>query len=225
MKRMFGAVVVGLLMVTVAEAHFVFIVPDSSGTTAKVIFSDNLKPDERVNIEKIAATKLRVIAGTEKPKPLTWKLDKAFYSLDLAGEGTRVVGGTTEYGVLQKGETPPFVLRYHSKAILGPVTGVEKPMLGEETPLEITASVQDGKLQFQAFLKGKPLPKAELTVIVPGEEESEVVVGDDQGQSKGFTKVGTYAVRVKYEEKVAGEQGGKKYESIRHYATLVIDWK
>ena len=224
MKKLLGVLAVAFAMVSMSQAHFVYVVPDTNGTTAKVIFSDNLKPDEKVNIEKIANTKLTMISDS-KAKAIDMKLDKTTncYIVEVPGEGTRVVGGTTNYGVLQRGETPAFWLMYHPKAIVGPIAGVDQPMLGEKVPLELTATVKEGKLHFQAFLKGKPLPKAELTVTPP-EGESATVATDDKGMCPGTMKTGTYAVRVKYEDMTKGEETGKKFESIRHYATLIVNW-
>jgi len=227
MKRLFGAMLGVLVLATASQAHFVYIVPNGTTGSAKVIFSDSLKPDERVNIEKIAATKLVIATPNAKPKPIEWKLEKAgsHYTVEVPGEGPRVVGGHTDYGVLQRGEAPAFWLRYYSKAVIGGPTVGDQPLLGADVPLEIVTKLQGGKLVFQAFLQGKPLPKAEFDIMIPGEEEAKHVVADDEGVTPAFEKPGTYAARVKFEAKTAGTHQAKKYESIRHFSTLVLEWK
>src|SRR5262249_50149578 len=111
MSRILGAAIVGLFATSVAQGHFPFIVPDDKGTAAKVVFSDDLNPDPNVNVEKIANTKL-TLREAGKETPLEWKKGDGFYSLAIPGSGTRVVYGTTDYGVLQKGDAKPFRLMY-----------------------------------------------------------------------------------------------------------------
>src|SRR5262249_15906359 len=66
--RTLAALLFGLVLATSASAHFVFIVHDLIGEY-RVIFSDTLKPDENVPIEKVATTKafLREMGGKVMP--------------------------------------------------------------------------------------------------------------------------------------------------------------
>src|SRR5437660_2766600 len=119
MNRMFGAVFVGLLATAAAQGHFTFIVPEPGGATAKVIFSDDLKPDTAVNVEKIADTKLTVRDASGKETPVALTKGDGCYVATIPGTGDRIVRGTTEYGVLQKGDGKPFRLVYHPRALIG----------------------------------------------------------------------------------------------------------
>src|SRR5436190_14768717 len=119
MRRAIACCLLTLLtMATTASAHFVFIVPDKDGSAAKVVFSDDLSPDENVPITKIAATKLTLRAGDDKPAELKWKKGDNQYDVELPGKGFRVVQGTTDYGVISKGKET-FLLRYHPRAVIG----------------------------------------------------------------------------------------------------------
>lgn len=220
MYRMIGAAVVGLFAVAVANAHFPFVVPDEKGQSAKVVFSDNLEPDENVNIEKIASTKLTLRAADGKESTLEWKKETGFYALNVSGSGDRVVYGVTDYGVLQKGDDKPFKLAYYPKAVLG-APGA-KPV-GEKLALEVVAEVAAGaKVRFQVLTAGKAVAESEVTVILPGGTKK-MAKTDKDGFVGGFEGAGRYAVIAKRVEAKSGEHAGKKFDEIRSYATLVCD--
>jgi hypothetical protein len=216
------AIVCTVITAGEASAHFPFLVPDGPDR-GKAVFSDNLKPDKDVPIDRIANTKLVVIVDG-KAADLTWKHDKAAncYTFEVPGTGPRVVVGTTDYGVLQRGEGKPFLLRYYPKAIFGDLPGPEKVTAGDKVPLELVPVAAGGKLRFKALASGKPLAKADVLVIVPGESQTKVVATDDGGLTAEFDKPGVYGAQVRKIEESAGERDGKKYAEVRHYATLVV---
>ena len=204
-------------------AHFPFLVPDGP-SKGKMVFSDNLKPDDKgVPVDKIAGTKLAVLASG-KAAELTMTLDKTAncYTFEVQGTGARIVVGTTDYGVLQRGEGKPMWLRYYPKAIFGDIPAVDLATAGTIVPLELVPIVDGGKLKFKVLAAGKALVKTEVTVMIPGEEKTKVVITDEVGLTTAFDKAGTYGVHVRQVQTKSGEQGGKKYEEIRNYATLVV---
>ena len=219
MYRMIGAVVIGLFAVGAASGHFPFVVPDAKGESAKVVFSDNLDPDENVNIEKIANTKLTLRDAAGKEMPLEWKKSDGFYAVNVPGRGDRVIYGVTDYGVLQKGDDKPFKLAYYPKAVIG--NAAAKPV-GEKQPLEVVAEPAMGKVRFQVLAAGKPLAESEVTVMLP-DGAKKAVKTDKDGYTAAFDGAGRYGVVAKRVEAKAGEHGGKKYDEIRSYATLVCD--
>jgi len=207
---------------TAAAAHFPFLVPDGP-SKGKAVFSDNLKADAQVPVDRLANTKLVVVADG-KTTDLTWTLDKTAncYTFEVPGTGPRVVVGTTDYGVLQRGDSKPFLLHYYPKAIFGDLPAPEKATAGDKVPLELVPVSDGGKLRFKALAVGKPLVKAEVNVLVPGEAKTQIVATDESGLSPAFDKPGQYGAHVRLTEEKAGEQGGKKYQEVRHYATLVV---
>ena len=222
MYRMLGAAVIGLFTVSLAQGHFPFIVPDSTGTAAKVVFSDSLEPDTNVNIEKLANTKLTLRDSGGKESALEWKKGDGFYSVNVPGTGTRVVSGVTEYGVLQKGDAKPFKLTYYPKAVFGTATAKEAT-IGEKMPLEVVATGGAGKLKFQVLKAGKPLADAEVSVMTPNSSKKDVKT-DKDGFTPEFDGAGRYGVNAKLIEAKPGEHAGKKYDEARHYATLVCEF-
>ncbi|MCS6866030.1 MAG: DUF4198 domain-containing protein [Gemmataceae bacterium] len=220
MYRMVGVLTVGLLTVAVAHAHFPFIVPDEKGESAKVVFSDTLDPDENVNIEKIANTKLTLrTVATGQDTPLDWKKGPSFYAVNLPGSGDRIIFGMTDYGVLQKGDAPPFKLVYFPKAVIGKANA--QP-IGDKQPLEVVAEGGSGKVRFRVLALGQPVPEAETTVLLPTGEKKAVKT-DKDGYTPPFEGAGRYAVYTKLIEAKKGEHAGKKYDEIRNYATLVCN--
>lgn len=220
--RRFFITIVCIATPHAASAHFPFLVPDGPAK-GKAVFSDNLMPDKNVPIDRIANTKLVVIADG-KATDLTWTLDKAanVYTFDVPGSGSRIVVGTNEYGVLQRGDSKPFLLTYYPKAVFGDVPAEDKATAGDKVPLELVPVAAGGKLRFRALAGGKPLAKADVLVIVSGESETKPVATDEGGLTPEFDKPGTYGAQVRRVEAKAGDREGKKYEEVRQYATLVV---
>ena len=219
MKRMIGAVAVGLVATALAQAHFVFIVPEADGSAAKVVFSDELAPDTKVDITKVANTKLTLRDAAGKESPLEWKKGEGCYQVALPGAGERVVYGVTEYGVLQKGDAKPFRLTYFPKAVVG---GSAAKAVGGPLRVEIVTASEAGKTRFQVLRDGKPVADAEVTVLVPGAGKKAVKT-DADGFTPPFDAPGRYGVFARVSETKGGEFAGKKFEEARMYATLVTD--
>jgi len=219
MTRTFGAAATLLLAGAVAQAHFPFIVPEADGSAVKVVFSDDLTPDTNVNVEKLAGTKLFVRDAGGKDAPLDWKKGDGFYQVAVPGTGPRVVYGVTEYGVLQKGDAKPFRLTYYPKALVG---GPAKAAVGGALKVEVLAAGDAGKTRFQVVHDGKPVAGAEVTVLPPGGSKKAVKT-DADGFTPAFEAAGRYGVFARVTEAKGGEHAGKKYDEVRHYATLVLD--
>jgi uncharacterized GH25 family protein len=222
MSRMFFTALLGLLIAATGQAHFPFIVPDSSGTSAKVVFSDDLSVDTNVSIEKITNTKLTIRDSAGKETALTWKKEDGFYAINVPETGNRIVYGVTDYGVLQKGDTKPFKLVYYSKAIFGNPTE-KAATLGEKTALEVVPVPSFGKVKFLVLAAGKPVADAEITVLLP-ESGKKAMKTDKDGFTAEFSAAGRYGAVAKLFENKSGDHAGKKYEEIRNYATLVYDF-
>jgi uncharacterized GH25 family protein len=218
------AIAVLLAITTAAAAHFPFLVPDGP-TKGKAVFSDTLKPDKDVPVERIANTKLVVLADG-KATDLVWMHDKATncFTFEVPGSGSRIVVGTTEYGIFQRGDSKPFLLHYYPKAIFGDLPAEKQATAGDRVPLELVPVVAGGKLRIKALAAGRPLAKADVSVLIPGETKSKDVQADETGLTPEFDKPGTYGAYVRRMEAKPGEKDGKKYDEVRHYATLVVSF-
>jgi hypothetical protein len=204
---------------SLAAAHFVFIVPDpSKPERAIIVQSEDLAPDGAVDIGKIAGIKALARDGAGKETP--GKINALKDSLELAvPPGTRFLYGSHDYGVMQRGEGKPFLLRYHAKAILGDGHDAE---VGKALPLEIVPKVEQGKVRFLVLAAGKPLAKADVT-IAEGEKKEKIAT-DAEGLTPAYPATGRYGLWAKFVDPTPGSLGDKKYEEIRHYSSLVVDF-
>lgn len=216
-----AALAVAFTYLAGARGHFPFIVPDGSGKAVTVVFSDNLSPDTNVNIEKIAQTRLTLRQADGQEAPLEWTKGNGHYQVTVPAGELRIIYGTTDYGVLQKGEAPPFKLVYYPKAILGKATD-PRAVIGEKLPLEIAVEGKAGEIRFRVLRQGKPLAEAETTVLLP-DGNKQAVKTDNEGYTPAFRTTGRFGVWTRWTEDKKGEHAGRTFQQIRHYATLVCD--
>ncbi|HZZ72725.1 MAG TPA: hypothetical protein VFE24_10760 [Pirellulales bacterium] len=218
MRRLIIAAAVLALSAGSALAHFAYLVPSQG--KVQIVLSENLKPDEDVDIAILEQARFfaRDAAGHETPLALH-KQDHALES-QYPEVKTALLHGSCEAGVMQRDKIKPFLIRYYPKSIVGNPLAA-KTTLGGETPVELIAVGTPGALKFQALIKGKPAGKVDVTVLLP-DGKSQKVVADAEGMTAAFTAPGQYAAWFKTTEPAEGEAGGEKYEEIRTYATLVI---
>jgi len=218
MNRLLVSVVVFAACAVTAQAHMVYIVPAKDGQSITVVFSDSLAVDEKVKMDKFAGMKLIArIDGKDTPVECS-KGDHSFTA--KVAKSSSVISGTAVYGLLTKSEKPTLLV-YHPKAILAGADA-KSATTGETAHLEIVPVTEAGKTRFRLLAKGKPVADAEGGVILP-DGVKEKLKTDADGYTAVFEKTGRFAAYLKLNEVKAGEHDGKKYEEVRHYATLVVD--
>lgn len=203
---------------SVAQAHMVYIVPAKDGTTATVVFSDTLEPDEKVKMDKLAGLKLQSRSAGQDAL-VTCTAGEHSFAVKLA-KAPAMLHGTATYGLLSKAEKPTLLV-YHPKAVFAG-NDAKTVTIGATATLELVPSTVGGKTRLQLLAKGKPVAGAEGTVVLP-DGTKEKVKTDAEGYTPAFDKMGRYAAYFKHSEVVSGEHDGKKYDEVRHYATLVVD--
>lgn len=206
---------------SLAQAHFIFVVPEPGGAGAKVFISEELTPDAMVSADMVANAKLRVRDANGAETPLTLTKGADAYIAALPGGGPRLVHGMLDLGFTQRGESTPHLLLYYPKTVLGDAFGANAK-LGGDVPVELVPLGEPGAVKLQLIARGKPLADAEVTVILP-DGSQEKVMTDAQGQTKTLTQRGRYGAWARFWEKAPGERDGKKYDELRHYAMLVFD--
>jgi len=223
MKRLVLALTAVVLAAPAAWSHFVWIVPEDNGT-ARVIFSDSLKPDAPELLAKIAQTEVFVRDESGKTTALKWKDEKDAYRLAPEATGQVLLGSVTRYGVIQRGESAPFLLNYYAKAQLAAkAPGAASKAAStpwDKLPLEIVAA---GPRKFAVLWQGKPLANAEVAILAPGAEKAADAKADGKGEfSVPAGKGGVYGLRAKHVEKTPGTHEGKKYSEARSYSTFAL---
>jgi uncharacterized GH25 family protein len=221
MPRFLLTLLAAALMSAGAFAHFVFIIPHNEGASVQVVFSDTLEPDENVDIAKIAGLTLTGRFADGKHAPVPCKKGHHCLVAELGLVDPRVVFGSLDYGVIQRGENKPYLLKYHPKAVL-PGTDEKMATLGEKAAVELVPVLTREGLHLKFLAAGRPVPEAEVTVLKP-DGTKEKVLTDKDGRTKPFSKTGRYGAWARYTEAKSGEHHGKKYEEVRHYATLVVE--
>ena len=92
-------------------------------------------------------------------------------------------------------------------------------------PVEIVPVVDGTKVKFQVLAKkASRWPTWKSSLLLPGDKKEKVKT-DKDGYTKAFDGAGRYGAWARHVEATAGEAGGKKFEEVRHYATVVVDVK
>jgi hypothetical protein len=217
--------------VTPARAHFLWIVPDKpegTKTTVRVIFSESLEPEGPDILDLTDRTGLWVCGRDGHPTPIKVESSKpGGHVVTLDGKGPWEVAGVCRYGVVRRGREEPFLLVYYPKtyARLSAAEGLPhcKGEAEERLALDITPVEKDERTCVVRW-HGKPLPGADVVVVTLGETKAQSMKTDGQGRiTLAGDKQGIYGIRARHVEGREGEEGGKKYKEVRHYATLVVE--
>ncbi|HYE21167.1 MAG TPA: hypothetical protein VEA69_22160 [Tepidisphaeraceae bacterium] len=207
-----------------ARAHFVFVVPQDGGNTARVVMSEDLKPDDGVDVSIIAGAKLHAVGADGKDTPIALgTAAKDSYTIAVPG-GSRVVYGVTDLGWTKRGkEGKPHVLLYHAKTVLGDAFAQGTTLGVDRAPVELVPTGKPGALRLAVHVAGKPVAAGvEVVVITPDGKEQRVKTEAD-GATPALTALGRYGAWARHWENTPGERDGKAYEQLRRYATLVVD--
>jgi len=207
---------------SLAQAHFVFVVPEPGGAGAKVFISETLQPDHGVDPDLVAGTKLSVRErGLETPLDLAKAADA--YTVRLTGSGTRLIHGVADLGFTGEGAkaAKPYALVYHPKTILGDAFDMGKT-IGNEAPVELVPVGQPGSLKLQFLANGKPVADSEVTVLLPDGSQRKLKT-DAAGQTETLPEAGRFGAWARFWEAKPGVRDGRAYQEVHHYATLVFD--
>jgi hypothetical protein len=215
----------GLLTATPARGHFLFIritPPAEGGRRAEVYFSDKAQAGDPRFVDRIASTRLWLQAKPGVFQPLTVRAADDRLRAVVPPSGTVAVIGACTYGVLTR--QTPFLLRYFPKAVAGDAEQLAGLHRFAEVPLEILATVADGRLRLVVLHEGKPVPGAELHTVASDLSNEKLTAGPDGSVTWKPPRPGYYAVYTSQVTKQAGKLGDAAYEEIRDYATLALPW-
>jgi hypothetical protein len=206
-----------------AQAHFPWIVAvDGKPTEVEVLFSDSLKPDNPELLQRIAHTKFvgrPASGGNERPID-AGKPGSEHWRFKVPDQLSSIVG-VCEYGVLQRGDSKPFLLNYYPKLHVAGTLSPTRVPPALEFGIELRKG--DGIGLFLLF-NGKPVPNAEVAIIDVATGKTSLAKTNKEGDlEQEFSPKRRHAFRALQTEAKAGEKDGMKYEEIRHYATLVIE--
>jgi uncharacterized GH25 family protein len=174
---------------SLAQAHFVFVLPNGEGTQARVILSETLEVDEDIDLELVDGVKLVTRDGAGAEGALTLARDGETRLVKLPEKTRGAIHGTLTHGVMKHGPKP-FLVVYHPKACRGYPFG-SAGRIGAESPAEIVPAGYPGAVRFQLLSRGEPVADAKMIVLLPDGKQQEVVT-DAKGQSPVFDAAGRY---------------------------------
>ena len=192
-----------LLAPAASHAHFLFVVPDPGGVSATVVMNETPEPTSDVPVETLAGARLAVRSADGAETPLAMRPGDNAFRVALPGEGTRVVRGTAEVGVLQRGDGPAHRLVYHSKTILGDPFA-DSTRLGWGVPVELVPVGKPGDVRLKLLADGVARADAEVTVIFP-DGTQEVVKTDADGLTPAMSQTGRFGAWARHWRDAAGE--------------------
>src|SRR5438045_2741167 len=106
MKKFLASLLALAVTAAVSRAHFVWILPpapDAATPVVRVVFSDQLAPDDPKLLDKIKQTELFVYDKDGKPTALKMSKGKDAWEAKVPGADVQVVGAACAYGVVDRG--------------------------------------------------------------------------------------------------------------------------
>lgn len=205
---------------SLAQAHFVFVLPNEEGTQAQVILSETLEVDEDIDPELVDGVQLVTRDGAGAEGALTLARDGETRLVKLPEKARGAIHGTLTHGVMKHGPKP-FLVVYHPKACLGYPFG-SAGRIGAESPAEIVPAGHPGAVRFQLLARGEPVADAKMIVLLPDGKQQEEVT-DAKGHTPVFDAAGRYGAWARHVVAKPGEHAGEAYVEERHYPTIVMD--
>ncbi len=215
-----------LLSVGTAKAHFMFVrilPPAEGGRAAEVYFSEYAAAGDPRYIEKMAGGQyfLQTKPGEFQPLEMRRLVDRLRGHVPV--EGTLMVVGQLDYGVLERPGLPKFLLRHYSKAVAGKAEELNR-LQAKGAPLEIVATFEDDAVLLTALRERKPVPQAKFTTV-DADLVSEEIEADSDGRIRFEPpSAGVWSVYVGHVDKTPGTHRGDSYEEVREYATIAFAW-
>jgi uncharacterized protein DUF3386 len=226
----FLALGLATLLPGAASAHFVWTEPaPTPGDAVRVYFGEY--PDVRENsplLDKVARVKVYAVDGKGRRELKQSRREDHFLYEGLGRSPVAVA--LLDYGVLQRGEGPPYLLRYEAQVLLG--DGTPQPAQGlaalsrQETGLPLAVHLQavgEESLSLRVTLEGKPGP-AEIAFRGPKDREMRKEKTSPAGLlALPLTDGGWHHVRIMAEDGKPTQFEGKEARFTRTYLSLMFN--
>lgn len=216
MRGIFAALVL-LVGTRAASAHFLWVVPEVTGQQARVIISETLAVDPRVDIAILSGAKLSWRDAQGRDVALT--LTRAGHVFTVPVQGTSgVVHGYADLGVRPSGERV-YRLHYYPKTIVGnPFTAAAVGKM----PIEIVPVGTASSTRLKVLIAGKPTAGVDVNLVLPDGSDDIVQTGAD-GLTEPLPARGRIGAWARHWEQIGGTHNGKPFDHTRHYTMLVFD--
>ena len=235
-----GAAVVAFALLSLtsqARAHFLFIrvgPQAEAGRSAEVFFSEQAEAGDPKFVAKIAQTRLWIQTRPGEFRELSVRQATDRLVAPLPSDRSLAVVGQCEYGVLARPKQTPFLLRYYPKAVAGNPDELNRLTPRREIAFEIQATFESGddvskkpggtRVRLVALRNGKPIPGATFTAVDSALSELTIKAATDGIAVWTPPAAGRYSVYTRETLMQHGTLGDQKYDEIREFATLALDW-
>lgn len=212
------------LSAAVASAHFVWIQSEPAGEEVLIRSGfgehDGWDPDLVDRMAK-SVFRLRTSKGLEK-LAVALDADADEYRAKLKPGAGEAVLAETDFGIIQFGGSPPTHLRYTAKHLLNPPAKWTADKPESDRRIEIIAKAEGTDVKLTVLHLGKPLAGAKIKATTPKGESVEMVTDDHGAATWNAKEPGLYGCYVGTTIEEAGELAGKKYSTMKDYATLTF---
>ena len=210
-----------------ADAHYLFVrilPPAEGGRAAEVYFSELAEAGDSRFVDKIAATRLwlQKAPGVFEPLPVHKATDRLRAWVPTTG--SLLVVGECRYGVLAREKQVPFLLRHFPKALAGNPDELNRLRPHGKMPLEIAVTCEKDGLRLLALKDGRPVAGAEFITVDAKLANTKHRAGADGQALWKPSAPGVYSIYTRDTRTESGEEGGKKYDEIRDFATVSLSW-
>jgi len=212
-----------------ASAHFVWVEPaPSSPGAAQVCFGEYPTVREAAPLlDKVQGVKLYALDGKGRRELKQVRAENHFRYEGV--ESAPVVAGSLDYGILQREQSPPYLLRYETVLLRGegkPLSASEIARLSQlrtDLPLSVTFKPAGAdRLQLTTALNGKPVA-ADVAIGNPGETELKKARTSENGTLElPVSTSGWYHLRLSAEDGKPVTFGGKEGKFTRTYLSVMF---
>jgi N-acetylneuraminic acid mutarotase len=200
-----------------SHAHFIYVY--SHDGKAKVVFGEDLEPDQAKFLAGLSSMKAyKIENGKRVPIELTQKTEDGtgWFETSLSAS-EHMVDVHCPYGVFGRGDKK-MLLDYSAKYIN---LNAGKPAIADSLlPLDLIPIMKNGRLEVTGYFDGKPSENIEIEVTRMAGES--IAKTNASGQAV-LNLDARYVVRGKFSVGETGELNGKTFTEKRYYCTLVID--
>jgi hypothetical protein len=212
------------VLVAQASAHFVYVdsQPTDKGLLVKSGFGEPSGWDPDLVTRMSNSTFWTRTGGALKEIQVPLDEKEQEYRTTLAGPAPDAVLAATDFGVIAFGGNPPSWLRYTAKHLVGTPERWNDETPTKELRIEVLARREGDDVVLRVLHLGKPLAGATIKTY-PAEGENVELTTDEDGTARWKLSVkGSHSLYVGTTTQTPGETNGKKYETLKDYATLTF---
>ncbi|WKB55604.1 DUF4198 domain-containing protein [Eleftheria terrae] len=205
-----------------AQAHQVWLEQDTQGATLYFgEYGDNLREASPGLLDKfVKPVGRKLSAKGAEPLPLS-KTATGFVLAGRAARGESLVAEEPAYPISERRQGDAVTRSLYVPAARL-VTDLSKQEPALTLDLVPTGQGSQGSAQVQAFYKGKPLPKAKVSVVTASGWAREYHADDAGRLTVNLPWQGTYVLELAHTDTAGGERGAEKWDRATYVTSLTL---